>query len=90
MEGQVAPIIENYWGRDQFPHEIIPRLGALDDNIAGVGYQGYGAAGGSWPLNGFIAMEMARIHSSIAAFWRVHTGLSAGSTSARQGASTSS
>ena len=61
MDREVAPIIEDYWGRDQFPHEIIPKLRALDVNIAGVGYQGYGAAGGSWLLNGFIAMEMAHI-----------------------------
>jgi glutaryl-CoA dehydrogenase len=79
METEVAPIIEDYWGRDQFPHEIIPKLRALDVNIAGVGYQGYGSAGGSWLLNGFIAMEMARIDSSVATFWGVHTGLSAGS-----------
>jgi glutaryl-CoA dehydrogenase len=79
METEVAPIIEDYWGRDQFPHEIIPKLRALDVNIAGVGYRGYGSAGGSWLLNGFIAMEMARIDSSVATFWGVHTGLSAGS-----------
>jgi glutaryl-CoA dehydrogenase len=69
METEVAPIIEDYWARDQFPHEIIPKLRALDVNIAGVGYQGYGSAGGSWLLNGFIAMEMARIDSSVATFW---------------------
>jgi glutaryl-CoA dehydrogenase len=79
METEVAPIIEDYWGRDQFPHEIIPKLRTLDVNIAGVGYRGYGSAGGSWLLNGFIAMEMARIDSSVATFWGVHTGLSAGS-----------
>src|SRR6516225_9013063 len=79
METEVAPIIEDYWARDQFPHQIIPKLRALDVNIAGVGYQGYGSAGGSWLLNGFIAMEMARIDSSVATFWGVHTGLSAGS-----------
>src|SRR6516225_10734066 len=61
METEVAPIIEDYWGRDQFPHEIIPKLSALDVNIAGVGYQGYGAAGGSWLMNGMIAMELARV-----------------------------
>src|SRR5262245_12055414 len=75
METEVAPIIEDYWGRDQFPHEIIPKLAALDANIAGVGYRGYGAAGGSWLLNGFIAMEMARIDSSVATFWGVHTAI---------------
>src|SRR5277367_3362793 len=79
MEAEVAPIIEDYWARDQFPHEIIPKLAALDVNIAGVGYQGYGAAGGSWLLSGLIAMELARVDSSIATFWGVHTGLSAGS-----------
>ncbi len=79
MEAEVAPIIEDYWARDQFPHEIIPKLAALDVNIAGVGYQGYGAAGGSWLLSGLIAMELARVNSSIATFWGVHTGLSAGS-----------
>ena len=79
METEVAPIIEDYWGRDQFPHEIIPKLRMLDVNIAGVGYRGYGSAGGSWLLNGFIAMEMARVDSSVATFWGVHTGLSAGS-----------
>jgi hypothetical protein len=28
--------------------------------IGGVGYEGYSAAGGSWLLNGFVAMELAR------------------------------
>ncbi len=79
METEVAPIIEDYWGRDQFPHEIIPKLVALDVHIAGVGYQGCGSAGGSWLLNGVLAMELARIDSSIATFRGVHTGLSAGS-----------
>ena len=77
MESEVAPIIENYWASDKFPFDIIPKLVPL--NIAGVGYKGYGAAGGSWLLNAVICMEMARIDSSIATFWGVHTGLSAGS-----------
>jgi len=79
MDSEVAPIIEDYWSKDQFPHEIVPKLAALDAHIAGVGYQGYGAAGGTWLLNGLIAMELARVDSSIATFWGVHTGLSAGS-----------
>ena len=77
MEAEVAPIIEDYWARDKFPFEIIPKIAAV--GIGGVGYEGYGAAGGSMLLNGFVAMELARINSSIATFWGVHTGLSAGS-----------
>src|SRR5262249_19292728 len=32
------------WARDKFPFEVIPKLAAL--GIGGVGYQGYGSAGG--------------------------------------------
>jgi glutaryl-CoA dehydrogenase len=77
MEAEVAPIIEDYWARDKFPFEIIPKIARV--GIGGIGYEGYSAAGGSMLLNGFVAMELARIDSSIATFWGVHTGLSAGS-----------
>jgi len=77
MEAEVAPIIEDYWARDKFPFEIVPKIAGI--GIGGIGYEGYGAAGGSMLLNGFVAMELARIDSSIATFWGVHTGLSAGS-----------
>jgi glutaryl-CoA dehydrogenase len=77
MEKEVAPIIEEYWAKAQFPFEIVPKLRGLE--IGGVGYEGYGCAGGSTLLNGFICMEMARIDASIATFYGVHTGLSAGS-----------
>jgi alkylation response protein AidB-like acyl-CoA dehydrogenase len=63
-EAEVAPIIEDDWLRDEFPHEIIPKLSAL--NIAGIGYLGYGAAGGSWVLDGPVAMELSRVDSSMA------------------------
>jgi len=76
-EGVVAPVIEDYWSRDAFPFEIIPKMAEV--GIGGVGYQGYGAAGGSWLLNGLVAMELARVDASVATFWGVHTGLSAGS-----------
>ena len=74
---EIAPIIDDYWARDKFPFEIVPKLASL--GIGGVGYQGYGSAGGSMLLNGLIAMELARVDSSIATFWGVHTGLAAGS-----------
>lgn len=76
-EGVVAPVIEEFWSRDEFPFAVIPRMAEI--GIGGVGYEGYGAAGGSWLLNGFVAMELARVDCSVATFWGVHTGLSAGS-----------
>ena len=76
-ENVVAPIIEDYWARDKFPFQIVPKIAEL--GIGGVGYEGYGSASGSWLLNGFIGMELARIDASVATFYGVHTGLSAGS-----------
>lgn len=77
MEAEVAPIIEEYWMRDAFPHEIVPKLAKL--GIGGIGYEGYGSAGGSQLLNGMVCMELARVDSSIATFYGVTTGLCGGS-----------
>ncbi len=60
-EGVIAPVIEDYWSRDAFPFEIIPKMAEV--GIGGVGYQGYGAAGGSWLLNGLISMDGACIRA---------------------------
>ena len=77
MESQVAPVINKYWAEDSFPFEILP--GIRDLKIAGAGYEGYGCAGGSTLLAGFIAMELARIDCSCATFFGVHSGLAMGS-----------
>src|SRR5271163_25168 len=77
METKVAPIITKYWVEDAFPFEILPALKEL--NIGGVAMQGYGCRGGSAQLFGLIAMEMARVDSSIATFFGVHNGLAMGS-----------
>ncbi|MGA7293826.1 MAG: acyl-CoA dehydrogenase family protein [Terriglobales bacterium] len=77
METKIAPIITKYWVEDAFPSEILPALKEL--NIGGVGMQGYGCGGGSVQLFGLIAMEMARVDSSIATFFGVHDGLAMGS-----------
>ncbi len=77
MEQDVQPIIAGYWERDEFPFEILPKLKALD--IAGSTYQGYGGAGWSTTLLGFVMMEMARVDCSISTFFGVHAGLAMGS-----------
>ena len=76
-EREVAPIIEDHWAKASFPMEIIPKFREL--GIAGVGYEGFGCAGGSTLLSGFIALELARVDSSIATFFGVHSGLAMGS-----------
>jgi glutaryl-CoA dehydrogenase len=77
METSVAPVINHYWTREQFPHELVPGLAAL--GIAGLACEGYDCPGGSSLLDGMIAMELARVDSSIATFMGVHGGLAMGS-----------
>jgi alkylation response protein AidB-like acyl-CoA dehydrogenase len=77
METKVAPIINKYWVEDSFPFELLPAFKEL--NIGGLGMQGYGCFGGGPLLFGLIAMEMARVDSSIATFFGVHNGLAMGS-----------
>src|SRR5712672_430026 len=77
METNVAPIINKYWSDDQFPFELLPSFKGL--NIGGLGYEGYGCAGGSQKQFGFVAMELARIDASMCTFWGVHSGLAMGS-----------
>ena len=77
MEEAVAPVINQYWARAEFPFELIPQIASL--GIAGLSYTGYGWPARSPMLDGFIAMELARVDSSIATFLGVHGGLAMGS-----------
>jgi glutaryl-CoA dehydrogenase len=77
MEEDVQPIINRYWTRAKFPHEILPGLAEL--GIAGLPYAGYGCPGKSPLLDGMVAMELARTDPSIATFNGVHSGLAMGS-----------
>jgi glutaryl-CoA dehydrogenase len=77
MEKEVQPIINGYWTRARFPHEILPGLREL--GIAGLPYRGYGCPGKDPLLDGMVAMELARTDPSIATFNGVHSGLAMGS-----------
>jgi glutaryl-CoA dehydrogenase len=77
MEKSVEPVINKYWIREEFPHELIPAISRL--GFIGTLYDGYGCPGGGYLLDGLIAMEIARVDSSIATFAGVHGGLAMGS-----------
>jgi glutaryl-CoA dehydrogenase len=77
MNREIKPIANEYWNKAEFPHHIIPKMAAL--NIAGLTYHGYGCPGRSALLEGFLAMEMARVDSSISTFFGVQSGLAMGS-----------
>ena len=76
-EAEVQPVITDYWERDEFPFDLLPKFAAL--KIAGLPYEGYGCPGKSTTLFGFVMMELARVDCSISTFFGVHTGLSMGS-----------
>jgi hypothetical protein len=77
METKVQPIINKYWSDDAFPFELLPSFKEL--GLGGLGFEGYGCAGGSQKLFGFVAMEIARTDASFCTFWGVHSGLAMGS-----------
>ena len=77
MQREIKPIVNNFWLKDEFPHQIIPEMAKL--NICGLTFEGYGCPGRSSLLEGFLAMEMARVDCSISTFFGVQSGLAMGS-----------
>lgn len=77
MEQEIKPLVNEYWLRGDFPFEIIPKLAAL--NICGSSYQGYGCPAMGHVIEGILAMEMARVDTSISTFFGVQSGLTMGS-----------
>jgi glutaryl-CoA dehydrogenase len=77
MTKYIEPVINDYWTREEFPHDLIGEFARL--GIAGLNYDGYGCPGGGPLLDGMIAMELARADPSISTFMGVHSGLAMGS-----------
>ena len=77
MTATVEPVINDYWTRAAFPHDLVPGFAKL--GIAGLQYDGPGCPHRSSLLDGMISMELARVDPSIATFFGVHGGLAMGS-----------
>jgi len=77
MADEVAPIINDYWSREEFPHQVWPRLAEL--GLGGLVLDGYGCPGRGAVLDGFVAMELASVDSSVATGLGVHSHLAMGS-----------
>ncbi|KAI3435869.1 hypothetical protein D9Q98_001927 [Chlorella vulgaris] len=72
-EGEIAPIIADYWERAEFPFELIPGFQKL--GIGGGHLQGYGCQGLSVMGAAMAAVELARVDGSCSTFFLVHTFL---------------
>ena len=73
MDREVLPIINPYWERAEFPHELVPKLAGL--GIAGFQIPGYGSPGMSNVTAGLVIVELARGDLSISTFAGVHSAL---------------
>ena len=74
METEVAPIMNAYWSRDEFPQHLIPRMREL--NLMREIWNDDGARTPHASVTeGIIIMEMCRVDVSTAVFFGVHAGL---------------
>ena len=74
METDVQPIINEYWSRDEFPKQLIPKFQELD-LIRSIFDDKGGRRPGASLTEGIATMEMARVDVSTATFFGVHAGL---------------
>jgi glutaryl-CoA dehydrogenase len=77
MREEVAPIANDHWSREEFPHHIFPRLAELE--LGGIALEGYGCSGRGPVVDGFVAMELAAVDCSVATGIGVHSHLAMGS-----------
>ena len=76
-QGELMPRIVAANRHEKFDRAIMSEMGAL--GFLGSTLEGYGCAGGSLALLGFVQMEMARVDPSFSTFMGVHNGLAMGS-----------
>jgi glutaryl-CoA dehydrogenase len=77
MRDEVEPLANEAWEDATFPRELIPKTGALLDDI--VGADAYTFPPDDPIRNGLISFEMSRVDPSFATFWGVQTALCMGS-----------
>ncbi len=77
LAAEVAPVVEQAWQRDEFPHQLITGFAGL--GLAGAGYADPPARR---LFLGFLHAEICRVDPSVNSFYGVHTGLAMGSVSA--------
>lgn len=79
METAVRPVINEYWERAEFPHDLIRPF--LETDVARYPFAETRPFENSAVFRGLASMEMARVDASMATFVGVQEGLSMGSIS---------
>jgi glutaryl-CoA dehydrogenase len=73
VDGDVLPVINDYWERAEFPWPLIEKLGKL--GVVGDGIEGYGCPKMSPIAVGLVHMELNRGDGSLGTFLGVQSGL---------------
>lgn len=79
MEGTVRPVINDYWERAEFPHDLVESFLATD--VARFAFPETRPFENSAVFRGLAAMEMSRVDASMSTFIGVQEGLAMGSIS---------
>ena len=79
MESTVRPVINDFWERAEFPHELVSSF--LETDVARFPFAEVRPFENSAVFRGLVAMEMARVDASMATFIGVQEGLAMGSIS---------
>ncbi len=69
----VIPVINDYWQKEEFPFELLPKIAALI--VAGTTIEGYGCPGMSPTAAGLVSRELARGDGGLTTFFAVHSGV---------------
>jgi glutaryl-CoA dehydrogenase len=73
VDDHLIPVANDYWQREEFAAELIPRYAEL--GVAGGAIHDYDCPGMSAVAEGLVALELARGDGSFSTFNSVHSGL---------------
>ncbi|NYD66663.1 acyl-CoA dehydrogenase family protein [Agromyces atrinae] len=77
LEADVAPVVNDYWERAEFPMQVIEPLARL--GVLSHGWEETRRFENSAVFRGFVALELARVDAGVATFVGVQNGLATGS-----------
>lgn len=76
LESEVKPIVNEYWEKAEFPHQIIDVLHR--NGAVGLGFAETAPFENSAVFRGWVALELARIDASVSTYVGVQNGLALG------------
>jgi glutaryl-CoA dehydrogenase len=76
LEAEVKPLVNEYWEKAEFPHQI--REGLHRAGVIGLGFAETAPFENSAVFRGWVALELARVDASVSTYAGVQNGLALG------------